>query len=175
MAEGHGGRGPEGKDHAHIERMTHKAIGARGDKRGMRVRFSPQVEPDLTGTERSKWLIRNVVRTMPIHPAAARTWSIVARIGDSIVQIAMGMGRHCQKSRISTRLVASTNVLRSTGCGTNLVHHRLKVGRAMMLCWIPKAAIKQEIDHQGQAEGPFSRVIDRLGNPDSRNEAGQIQ
>jgi hypothetical protein len=47
-------------------------------------------------------------------------------------------GRHCQKRRISARLLASTYVLRSTGSGTMRVHTRLKAGRAITLCCTAK-------------------------------------
>ena len=53
------------------------------------------------------------------------------------------MGRQNTKIATRTNTVAKTNVLRSAAGGMNCVHHRLKAGRAMMLCWTPKSAMSE--------------------------------
>ena len=80
----------------------------------------------------------NVVASTVSQPTAAMVHTATRATGWPTSQTTPSIVRHWQHSRPSAALAASTNVLRSTGGGTILVHHRLNHGLAMMLCWAAK-------------------------------------
>src|SRR3954451_24484267 len=76
---------------------------------------------------RSKWSIANVLASTSTQPAR---YTVHRAVRDQPVtdQTGCGSGRHRYISSTSTRVDASTYVLRSAGWGTRSVHRRLNHG-----------------------------------------------
>ena len=102
-------------------------------------------------------------RTTAIQPSSEMPIKIFAAIGFCTCQITPSIGRHCQ---ISTHMMISamkTKVLRSSGFGMNCVHHCLKAGRAMMVCWTPKMRINRKSTRTAVPTGPTGPESTDLG------------
>ena len=83
-------------------------------------------------------------------PIIATVVMIADSVGLSTFQIAPPIGCHRINMPINNMHVINTKVDRSISTGTNFVHHFLKAGRAITLCWIPKI--------------PRSKALRRIGN-----------
>lgn len=64
------------------------------------------------------------------------------------------IGCHCQHKRPNNKLAINTKVLRSTDWDTIFVHHFLKPGRAITLCWIAKRPRNTAFISRAWAKGP---------------------
>ena len=84
------------------------------------------------------------------------------RAAFSTDQISMPIGRHCQNSRISARLEASTYVERSMDQGMICVQRSLNQGRAITLCWTAKTASSAQLIAIAEPIGPGQRPVEPI-------------
>src|ERR1051326_1566548 len=111
----------------------------------------------------SKWLIRKVLSNTSTQPTIDSAVITSASCGSATCQTTVGIGRHCQNSKISARLANSTYVLRSTDLGTYCVHHCLNCLRAITLCCTANSDISSTLTINASANGTTAPVSIVLG------------
>ena len=114
---------PKGEQEAEHDGMTHIAIEAGDSEANRGVRTPGGIEIDLTEPEQAKWSIKNVDTSTIAQPAQKTAGGASDQPARDVPDNSR-IGRHYQKRRPRVRLLTRTKVLRSTGGGTNRVHHR---------------------------------------------------